>query len=145
MKKYLYLCCLGVLMLGFAGCEEFVDENLDFSDSRPSFIRFSSASDAEVSVAPGSSFEVELEIRETVYQEITVSYTISGDYQTTGTLTFPSGGYQETYEIAVPANAIPAGDTMAVSTMTLTEATGGITVGRGIAGIDELTREVTIK
>lgn len=119
MKKiYLYL-----LLIIAIGCEEYEDDRLDFSNTYPQYVEFESASN--LAVKEGESAEVRVVLRERTYSDITVTYTITGAIEKSGSVVIPKGNLNATITVNAPEDS--KGESAEIK---IVEATGDIAVGR---------------
>ncbi len=121
-----------LLLASFSSCDEFEDERLDFSNSFPAFVEFTSSSDLEVN--EDTTISVAIRIPPTIYQEVLVNYEVSGAFSATGSGTIPSGVLNGAVSLTIPTGVIPDGAESAEAIITLTGADNGIVVGRNGQG-----------
>src|SRR5690606_11804214 len=119
MKKiYIFL-----LLIIAIGCEEYEDDRLDFSNSYPIYVEFESASN--IVVKEGESAEVKVVLRERIYNDVTVTYTITGAIEGSGSVVIPKGNLNATITVNAPEDS--KGESAEIK---IVEATGDIAVGR---------------
>ena len=125
MKNILKIIML--LVLGFAwSCESYFPAEPDLTNTYPAYVEIENT--ALKTVPEGGAIKVMLTSRSVVYQSYTVSYEITGDYAASGTAEVPEG--MNRYEILVPVEAGIVTDEPLTATVTLTNVTGDIALGR---------------
>lgn len=119
MKRiYLYL-----LLIIAIGCEEYEDDRLDFSNTYSQYVEFESASN--LVLEEGESVEVKVILRERTYSDITVTYTISGAIEESGSVVISKGSLSAIIIVNAPGGA--KGETAEIK---IVEVTGDIVIGR---------------
>ena len=116
-----------LLVLGFAwSCESYFPAEPDLTNTYPAYVEIENT--APKTVPEGGAIKITLTSRSVVYQSYTVSYEISGDYTASGTVEVPEG--MNRYEISVPVEAGIVTDEPLSATVTLTDVTGDMALGR---------------
>lgn len=110
--------------LFLASCEEFEDENYDFSNTLPQYVELTSG--AAIEALPGDTVSVSARIRVAQGQDITVDYSLGGDLSGSGTITIPASELNGSVDVILPSTP-----DMGTGTLTLTSASNGYSVGRG--------------
>ncbi len=142
MKNIIYkLLSISFSITLLVGCGEFEDEKLDFSNSMPQYVELSSGSD--ITSMEGETVSVTVQIREAQATDITVSYSLTGDITSTGTVVIPKRTVSAAISVAIPNNTTlgTGGDAV----LTLTGVDNDLTVGRGgpEAGFSAVSRKIT--
>lgn len=122
------------------GCGEFEDEKLDFSNSMPQYVELSSGADIES--MEGETVSAIVRIREAPVSDVTVSYTLSGDITSSGTVVIPKRETSASISVAIP-NDTDLGDG-GEAVLTITGVDNDLSVGRGgpEAGFSEVSRKI---
>lgn len=120
MKTSLWLLALS---FAFLSCEKYEDDRLDFSNTYPAFVEFTSA--AAITVAPGDPVSAEIQIRE-YHGASTVTWQVTGEnFSESGTVDFTEEDYRIGITFTAPDTEVPL-----TLNWELTDATGGIAIGR---------------
>ena len=137
MKTSKIILGLVLAALVMFGCAEFEDPNLDFSNNSPAYVELSSGSDLEG--AAGADVEVRVRMRESISADVNVSYEVSGDVSTSGTVTLAKGNIANAIILSIPADVMTG-----TATVRLTSVDNGLSLGRGgpDAGFSPLSRNV---
>lgn len=130
------LTFLALVVFGFSSCNDFEDENFDFSTSLPAYVELSSGSIADFA---DSTITVEARVRTALQSVITVDYDITGDFTESGTIEIPAGSVSGTTAITLPGNP----DTGS-ATLTITGVDNGLSIGRGDASVGLSATEMQI-
>lgn len=125
MKKILKIMMLPVLGLVF-GCESYFPAEPDFENTYPAYVEIENTS--PLTVPEGGNINLTLTSRSVVYQAYTVSYEISGEYNTTGSVEVPKGVNR--YAVSLPIEAGIVTDEPLAATLILTDVTGDMALGR---------------
>lgn len=105
MKKIIVLVSLLSIVM-FQSCKkhESPGDNFDFSNSLPSYVAIKSLDDIEA--APGDEVTVDLQLRTSIQQKITVTYKVEGAVTiTNGTVEIVKESKAGTVKFTIPANA----------------------------------------
>lgn len=133
-----YKLCLGVVaVLLMSSCEDFKDDNLDFSNSFAQYVEFSSGS--AVAGEAGAQAEITVRMRETLNVPVTVDYDISGDISNSGSVMIEKGALSASIAVTIPMS--PASGTAQIK---LTGVDNGLSLGRGgpDAGLSPVSRDL---
>ncbi|MEX2369921.1 MAG: hypothetical protein WD578_02855 [Bacteroidales bacterium] len=125
MKNIFKITVLLALMI-LSSCETYDPAEPDFSNSYPAYVELANTS--VITVPEGGNIQVTLSSRTVIYESYTVSYEITGEYEASGTVLIDGGKSQETVVIPVEAGIVT--DASLSATLTLTEVSGGIALGR---------------
>ncbi|MDF1571064.1 MAG: hypothetical protein P1P82_05545 [Bacteroidales bacterium] len=116
-----------LLVLGFAwSCESYFPAEPDLTNTYPAYVEIENT--APKTVPEGSEISLTLTSRSVVYQSYTVSYEVTGDYSTSGTVEVPEA--MNRYTVSVPVEAGIVTDDPLSATVTLTDVTGDMALGR---------------
>lgn len=121
-----YLTFVLFLSLGLTACNDFEDENYDFSNSSPAYVELSSG--APVDAIAGEEVPVTARVRVALQSVVTVNYEVSGDLTATGTIEIPAGMTSGSSVITLPTDP----DT-GFAVVKITAVDNGLTLGRGTA------------
>ena len=119
--KYLGFCTL--LFVGLSACNDFEDDNFDFSDPLPQYVELS---DASVEAVAGASATIEARVRVALQSTVNVNYEITGDLSESGTIEIAPGAVSGSTEINIPASP----DTGS-ATLKITSVDNELSIGRG--------------
>jgi len=117
------LCCLVFL---FTGCKKFEDDTIDFSNKYSAYVDFSTSDTTKVK--EGTPVSLVVRMNPIQYKDITVGYTVSGSYSTSGQLVIKAGTSNVTLNLLIPNNGIADGSRNAL--ITLTSVSDGLMLGR---------------
>ncbi len=125
MKNIMKIMIL--LALGFAfGCESYFPAEPNFENTYPAYVEFENT--AEKTVPEGGTINVVLTSRSVVYKAYNVSYEITGDYTASGSVEVPGG--VNSVDVALPVEAGIVTDEPLSATVTLTDVSGDMALGR---------------
>lgn len=130
--KYLFLAL--ILSLGMVACNDFEDENYDFSNSVLPYIELNAGS---YSGTPASDVTVGFRLRVAVQEEVNVGYEISGDLSGSGSVTIQPGELVAPLTVSIPAPP----DTIGTAMISITNVDDGFTIGRSDGG-DNITATI---
>jgi hypothetical protein len=125
MKNILKTMTLLAFGLAF-GCESYFPAEPDFENTYPAYVEFENT--AAKTVPEGGVINVVLTSRSVVYEAYTVSYEITGDYTASGSVEIPKGVNR--FEVALPVEAGIVTNEPLSATVTLTDVTGDMALGR---------------
>lgn len=137
---YHKLLVISIVLFAVAGCEDFEDPNIDFSNSLPQYVEFSSGADIEG--VEGDTVSATVRMREAQDQDITVSYEVSGDLSVTGTVVIAQGNLSGTFGVVIPENnTLGTGGSALLS---ISAVDNGLDIGRGgpEAGFSTIERTI---
>lgn len=135
--KNIKLVFIALIVLAAYSCETYEPALPDFDNTYPAYVELASA---EAQTVPeGGNINVTVTSRDVLYKEYTIDYSVTGGFETTGSVTVPSGVNQ--YSFAVPIDAGIVGDDPLSATLTLTGVSNDVALGRTDAN---LSLEVTI-
>ncbi|MEM6830240.1 MAG: hypothetical protein AAF551_06965 [Bacteroidota bacterium] len=120
-----------VLFVGVYSCDDFDDPNLDFSNSLPQYVEFrvDNTSQRQLIGIEGGEVATVVRMREVQDSDITISYAVTGDFATTGSVVIPQGSLTASLSVTIPEdNIVGTGGT---ATLALTEVDNGLDIGRG--------------
>ena len=121
--KYLFIALF--LSFGVVACNDFEDDNYDFSTSLPQYVELSTGA---LEAVAGGEVLVEVRLRVAIQNKVVVNYEVTGDITQTGTVEIESGQTSGTSVLSVPASP----DT-GTANLKLTSVDNGLSIGRGNA------------
>jgi len=133
-----YLTFALFLSLVVTACNDFEDENYDFSNAAAAYVEFPSQ-DTLTAIA-GETVAITARVRVAIQSVVTASYEISGDFIQTGTIEIPAGMVSGSAMITLPAI-----QDVSVATVRLTAVDNGLALGRGEVGDGLSALEFPIK
>ncbi|MEJ2883858.1 hypothetical protein [Pedobacter sp. GR22-6] len=98
-------------------------DNYDFSNSLPAYVEITTKTN--LGVVQGNSATIALRLKTAVQQDVVVSYSVTGAFSTTGTVTIPRDGLTANAVVAVPAGIVPAASASATAVFKITGAKKG--------------------
>lgn len=123
--KYLFLAL--VLSLGMTACNDFEDENFDFSNSIASYVDIANSA---ISAEPGEAVAVNFRLREAIQTaDVVVGYEMTGDITQSGSVTIVAGDLTGALAITLPTDP----DT-GTANVKITSVDNGLTIGRSAGG-----------
>ncbi len=129
---------LVAVAMSFSACEDFEDDNLDFSNSLAQYVELTSGSAIETEA--GAVVDVTVRMREAINVPVTIGYDVSGDFSSTGTVIIDGGALSATISLTVPVDP-----TTGVAKVQLTSVDNNLALGRGgpDAGLSAVARDLS--
>ena len=124
MKKILLYTLIASVIIS---CDDFEDENLDFSNSLPQYVEITS-SDFEGS--EGDEVTVTVSLGEALPDDVTVGYSVTGDITQSGSIVIPANSQSASATITIADNETLEA-TGGSATFALTSVDNGLDLGRG--------------
>jgi hypothetical protein len=112
-----------LFILGATACNDFEDNNFDFSDPLPQYVELA---DAIIDATAGEAATVEVRVRVALQSKVTVNYEISGDISESGTVEIAPGAVSGTKDISIPASPESG-----LAMLKITSVDNGLSIGRG--------------
>ncbi len=137
MKTYNRLIVAGLSILLLAACEDYQDENFDFSNSLATYVEL--APGGTLTGEPGAEVSLTIRMREAINQPVSVDYEVTGDISSSGSITIEKG------DISAPiVFSIPLDRQTGTAQVKLTAVDNGLSLGRGgpDAGLSLLSQEI---
>ncbi len=129
MKKisYKYLCFALILSLSIVACNDFEDENYDFSNTASPYVELNASS---YSGEPEEELSIGFRLRVAVQKEVNVGYEITGDISQSGSVTIEPGEVLAPLVVTLPGPP----DTIGTANVAITSVDDGFTIGRAAGG-----------
>jgi len=125
MKK-IKIAIIALMALVAYSCEYYEPAAPDLSDPVGPFVELSSTS--AQTVPEGGNINVSVTTREAIFEEYTVNYTVTGDFEASGSATVPAGDAIYTFQVPVDAGIVT--DDPLSATVTLTGVSDGVVLSR---------------
>jgi len=122
-----YLIFALFLTVGMTACNDYEDENYDFSNPIAAYVELSTAS---IGTAPGAEVEVNVRLRTAINDAVVnVGYDVSGDVTQSGSVAIEAGDLSAAFTLTIPTTPETG-----AATIKITSVDNGLTIGRAAGG-----------
>jgi len=122
-----YLIFALFLTVGMTACNDFEDENYDFSNSIAAYVELSTAS---IATAPGAEVAVNFRLRTAINNAVVnVGYEITGDVTQSGSVAIEAGDLSSALALTIPTTPVTG-----AATIKITSVDNGLSIGRAAGG-----------
>lgn len=100
-------------------------DNYDFSNSLPPYVEITTKTN--LSVVEGTTATIAVRLKTSVQENVVVSYSVTGAFTTTGTVTIPRDALSADVTLAIPSSLVPSGSATSTAVFKITGAKKGNT------------------